>query len=361
MKDFKLQLNNPPQGVYFPGMMVTGTVTAETDVPKDYKQIKVQLVGRADVHWSESHGSGNNRRTVHYTSDEQYLNCFAVLWDKDNAGGSAFPVGIYHFNFSLQLAAPKLPASYEGTVGRIRYTVEARVVKQGLLKLDTTAKAIIPVANLVTINSPRLMSPVSMEVQKTLCCWCCASGPIVMNVRIPRTGFCIKYDSIPIEVSVENGSSREIRQVTASIHKQVLYTARGRHRHDLNDINTIGSEPITPHNSIVWRPNPLTIPETSPTLTSCAILQVNYFLRVTAAVSWAINPHINIPITLGNVPLSGQLQSAPHVLPSNPPPQPTAPISFPPQPLESYPPPYEPPSGFSNQLPIGFVDPIKKC
>ena len=65
------------------------------------------------------------------------------------------------------------------------------------------------------------MSPVSMEVQKTLCCWFCASGPIVMNERIPRTGFCIKNDSVPIEVSVENGSSREIRQVIASIHKQV--------------------------------------------------------------------------------------------------------------------------------------------
>ena len=360
MKDFKVQLNNPPQGVYFPGMMVTGMVTAETDVPKDYKQIKVQLVGRADVHWSESRGSGNDRRTVHYTSDEQYLDCFAVLWDKDNAGGIAFPVGIYHFNFSLQLAAPKLPASYQGIYGQIRYTVEARVVKEGLLKRDTTAKAVIPLVNTVTINSPQLMSPVSMEVQKTLCCWCCASGPIVMNARIPRTGFCIKYDSIPIEVSVENGSSREIRHVTASIHKQVIYTAEGSERQDSDNITTIGSEPITPHNSIVWRPNPLTIPETSPTLTSCAIIQVNYFLRVTAAISWAINPHINIPITLGNVPLSGQLQSAPHVLQSNPPPQSTAPMPYPPQPLEPYPPPYEPPSGFSNQLPIGFVDPIKK-
>ena len=206
------------------------------------------------------------------------------------------------------MAAPKLLASYEGLYGQIRYTVEARVVKEGLVKRDITAKAIIPLVNTVTINSPQLMSPVSMEVQKTLCCWCCASGPIVMNARIPRTGFCIKYDSIPIEVSVENGSSREIRQVTASIHKQVLYTARGRHRYDLKDINTIGSERITPHNSIVWRPNPLTIPETSPTLISCAILQVNYFLRVTAAVSWAINPQINIPITLGNEPLSGELQ-----------------------------------------------------
>ena len=213
--------------------------------------------------------------------------------------------------------------------GQIRYTVEARVVKQGLLKRDTTATAIIPLHNTVTINSPQLMPPVSMEVQKTLCCWCCATGPIVMNVRIPCNGFCIKNDSIPIEVSVENGSRREIRQIIASIHKHVTYIAEGKNRQDLKNIITIGSEPITPHNSIVWRPNPLTIPETSPTLTSCAIIQVNYCLRVTAAISWGINPCINIPITLGNVPLSGELESAPHVLPSNPPPQPAAPMLYP--------------------------------
>ena len=136
MKDFKVQLNNPPQGVYFPGMMVTGTVTAETDVPKDYKQIKVQLVDRADVHWVERHHdrhaghAEHDRRTVHYRSDEQYIDCVAVLWDKDNAEGSALPVEIYNYNFSFQLSEPKLPALYEGTVGQIRYTVEARLVKK---------------------------------------------------------------------------------------------------------------------------------------------------------------------------------------------------------------------------------------
>ena len=368
MKEFRLELASPPQGVYFPGMMVTGTVVCETDKPKDYKQIKVFLRGRADVHWSETHGSGENRRTEHYSSHEQYIECFTVLWDKSTNG--ILPVGVYRFNFSLQLSGANLPPSFVGTVGSIKYTVEARVVKDGLLKMDTTAIALINVANVVTVDRPELMQPAAMEVRKTICCLCCASAPIVITARIPRTGFCIGHDRIPVEVSVENGSNRTIQQIQASIHKNVVYTAQGRHRYDTRSFQIVDSQPIGAHNSTVFRPEPIPIPSDSiiPTLTNCGIISVNYFLQVTAVIPWAVNPHINIPIIIGNVPLQNQGGTAPMTgtgpfhspVPMQANFYPTPPQQQLPNPAQDWnaPPPYnpEPPS----QLPIGFVDPIRK-
>ena len=384
MKDFQLQLNYPPQGVYFPGMTVTGTVLAVSDEPKDYKAIQVKIVGFAHVHWSESSGSGQNRRTRHYSAREDYLNTFIRVWDKDtSAGGGQFPAGSYQYPFSLQLIGNNLPASYEGTVGQINYTIEARVIKDGLLKRDTVCKTTIKVVNMVEINRPDLLQPKSMEVQKTLCCLCCASGPIVITARIPRTGYCIQQDSIPVEVSVENGSSREVQQVVASIHKLVYYTAQGHYRQDSLDVATIASEPVPAHNTTVWKPPPLAVPDTPATSINCGILQVNYFLRVKAAISWAINPTINIPLVIGNVPLPGtEAGPQPTILPPQqglephpplgfvPPPQPQPegiPYTIPPQPmLQPYPfDPFPPPpprydDKSSNQLPPGFIDPIKK-
>ena len=384
MKDFQLQLNYPPQGVYFPGMTVTGTVLAVNDKPKDYKAIQVKIVGFAYVHWSESSGSGQSRRTRHYTSREDYLNTFIRVWDKDtSAGGGQFPAGSYQYPFSLKLIGNNLPASYEGTVGQINYTIEARVIKDGLLKRDTVCKTTIKVVNMVEINRPDLLQPKSMEVQKTLCCLCCASGPIVITACTSRTGYCIQQDSIPVEVSVENGSSREIRQVVASIHKLVYYTAQGRHRHDSLDVATIASEPVPAHNTTVWKPPPLAVPDTPATSINCGILQVNYFLRVKAAISWAINPTINIPLVIGNVPLPGtEAGPQPTILPPQqglephpplgfvPPPQPQPegiPYAIPPQPmLQPYPfDPFPPPpprydDKSSNQLRPGIIDPIKK-
>ena len=390
MKDFKLQLNYPPQGVYFTGMTVTGTVLAVSDEPKNYKAIEVKIIGFAHVHWSESHGSGENVRIETYTSHEDYLDTSVCVWDKDtSAGGGQFPAGSYLFPFSLQLVGNNLPASYEGTVGQIKYTIEARVIKS-MLKRDILCETTIKVANVVEINHPNLLQPKSMEVEKTLCCLCCASGPIVITTRIPRTGYCVIQDSIPMEVSVENGSSREVRQIVASIHKLVDYTAQGHHRHDSLDVATIASEPVPAHNTTIWKPPPLAVPDTPATSINCGILQVNYFLRVKAAISWAINPTIDIPLVLGNVPLPG-IEATPQptiLLPPQqglephpplgfvPPPQPQPggiPYAIPLQPISQ---PYPPPASIpldpfplplphcddksSNQLPPGFVDPIKK-
>ena len=71
MKDFTLQLNDPPNGVYFTGDTVSGTVTAVNDEPKDYKAIQVRIVGAAIVHWSEERGGGTRGGTrVHYRGSE---------------------------------------------------------------------------------------------------------------------------------------------------------------------------------------------------------------------------------------------------------------------------------------------------
>lgn len=376
MKDFKLQLTNPPSGVYFPGMNVTGIVIVATDEPKDYKAIQVRIVGGAHVHWSESRGSGEHRHTQHYTSSESFVDTFIRVWDKDTSGGGGlFPTGSFQFPFSLQLVGGNLPASYDGTHGRINYKIEARIMKEegllsGLLKRDTHCEAYITLGNVVGINQPNLLQPLSMEVRKTICCWFCASGPIVITATVPRTGYCIQKDTIPVEVSIENGSNKSIRQIYVSIHKLVHYTAQGHHRYDNITVGSVASSgPIEAHHSTVWRPSPpLTVPDTVVTSIGCGILQVNYTLHVVGAVSWALSPVIDIPLVLGNVPLEDQLGGPPQEIGfSQPPltgfPPPSAPSMFPQPtvdqfggiPLQTYAPP--PPT---SQLPIGFVDPIKK-
>ena len=92
MRDFQLVLNDPPRKVYFPGMIVTGTVFAVDDEPKYYKAINVKIAGFAHVHWTESRG----RTTVTHSSHEDYITTFVNVWDKDfSAGGGQFPVGSY--------------------------------------------------------------------------------------------------------------------------------------------------------------------------------------------------------------------------------------------------------------------------
>ena len=304
MEYLMLQLNRPSDAVYFPGMYVTGRVIVVTDKPKDYKIIEVRLVGYGEVYWTEKHG--NVRRI--FSSNEIYLDTSQKVWSKRAHGGSLFPVGNHTFPFSLQLHGDDLPPSFESKIGKIRYTLTSRIVKSGFFALDKTREARLTVASVVDINTPILLQPKTMEVQKSLCCWCCASGPIVITARIPRSGYCAVTDAIPLEVVIENGSNRNIHMV-ASLHRKIKYTANNNYCYDAHKIKSVVSHRIHAHSSMTWLPI-LSIPVTVPTLmlTSCEIIDIYYCLRITASVpyTWAINPTkatISFPIFIGNLPL----------------------------------------------------------
>ena len=307
VKDFQLLITPPPQGVFVSD--VTGHVLVVTEEAKQsYKCIQVTLRGYADVRWSETHGSGDNRRTVTYHSHEDYIYQTVILWSRENALNHELSPGSYQFPFALTLqpSGRPLPPSFEGTVGHIRYEVEATIVRASALKRNERITAQIAVAPVVDPNIvPNVRLPKVLQVEKTLCCLCCASGPISLTARVPRTGFCIIQDAIPFEVDIENGSNRRIRQLVAQLQKQVVYTAQGHHQYSIRTVAEVASDPIEPGNSRSWRPPPLPVPATEPTIASCSIIQVNYYLKIKAAISGAINPHVDFVLFLGNVPLSG--------------------------------------------------------
>ena len=67
VKDFRVVLAPLPDGYVKDNSDVTGHVMLVTDEAKSgYKAIEVSLQGYATVRWSETHGSGDSRRTVTY-------------------------------------------------------------------------------------------------------------------------------------------------------------------------------------------------------------------------------------------------------------------------------------------------------
>ena len=315
MKDFKLQLDYPANGIYYSGYTVSGTVIAVNDEsPKSYKSIEIRFKGTGHVHWDEIRGYGENTYTVTYSSEETYLDESLTVWDKDTSfGDGKFPVGSFMFPFSKQLPS-NIPASYSGKFGKISYNIEARVVKTSIFKHNTQCEASFEMGSLVYINTPSLLQPQSMEVQKTICCLCCASGPVVITANIPRSGYCVQTDAIPLEVIVQNGSSRVVR-VTASICQTITYSANGHYKYEVDTITGVSSEQITAHNTVTWQPPPLAVPYATPTSAHSSILSITYTLKVEGSISMALNPTIKFPITLGNVPLQQFIQPSIEQLP----------------------------------------------
>ena len=190
-------------------------------------------------------------------------------------------------------------------VGYIRYTLEARLVKDGFMKSDTVCTSRIKVLNIVEVYRPDLLQPKSMEVQRRLGYLCCA-GTIVITACIPRSGYYIEQDNIPVKVSVENGSSNEIQDIFIHINKQVHYTDKVSSHY----IATVSGRSVGPHRTDVWEAPPIAIPDTPATSINSRILKVRYSLQVQAVISsiWTddsprkVIPTIDIPLVLGIVP-----------------------------------------------------------
>ena len=401
VKEFQVVLT-PPQNPNVANPNVTGYVHLITDEAKSgYKSIEITLRGYATVRWSEQRGSGENRYTVTYSSREDYLGQTVVLWSKETAPGHQLAPGSYQFQFSLRFPGnpSDLPPPFQGSFGRIVYELQGVIVKTAALKFNKKSTVELPafLPALVDPNVvPNVLEPKILQVQRTLCCLCCESGPISITARIPRKGFCIGVDAIPFEADIENGSNRRVRYLQAKLLKRVSYAAEGHFHSEQMTVASVNSDPIQPGRSLSWKPSPLAIPATLlPTFSNCRIIELRYCLRVEAVISGAFNPCVDFDhLFLGNVPLNNtdqQLPTAPasiepasfgyqeppipstaqypapppasETLPPYPvgpppgsvqPPQPSAPSSaYPPQPVFNAPPP-------ATGLPPGFVDPIKR-
>lgn len=314
MTDFKLLLNNPPQGAFIRGSNITGTIDIHSDrAHTDFQAIRISLCGYSDVYWTETHSTtdangDSSSRTVTYHSHENYIDAFADVWSQQTTPDGIFPAGNYQYPFTIPLNAARLPSSFEGRDGRIRYDVEARILRSGILTPDTKAVARINVVDRVDPGAPSLQRPVALRMEKTVGCLCCESAPVLVTVSMPRTGYCIG-EAISMEVEVENGSRSEVRSIIVALQQRVQFRAEGNISSSTRTIASTTSPAFRPHSTVVWKPDSVGIPGTSPTLDvqRCSNISITYYLVITAAISGvAINPTLQIPVFLGNVPVEQQ-------------------------------------------------------
>jgi hypothetical protein len=322
-----------PNQDYYPGGTVSGNLLLDVDEPKSYKQILVQFVGRSYVHWTESCGDEDGETTETYTSSEAYVDLTTIAWNSQQAPDGNLPPGQYSWPFSFNIP-PTAPSSFDGNVGNIRYSLVATIVT-GMLKFNHNVEVRIPVLQLVKITDQRLLQPVRQEVQKTVCCLCCASPPIVLSVAAPKTGFCVG-ESFPLHVSLENGSSRRVN-ITATIVQHVRYYAQAHHRHSSNTLSALRSDEIEPHATQDWDPT-VVIPTSGVDIihdSSCRNINVFYSLKVNCDIPGSIDLAVNIPIQLGNCrDEQGQFQSVA--------------AAYPPPNIPAFP---------ANQPPVNYVPP----
>ena len=159
---------------------------------------------------------------------------------------------------------------------------------------------------IVNINVPHLMVP-THETKEIMVGFFPFRSKIKFTASLNRTGFCIGLN-LPLTVSVLNGSSRQIR-MRASIKRHCTFHAQGHTRKQLVNprIVTIVSPNIAAHSQYTWNVEDLIVPMVETSFKESRIIKMQYILKVTAVIPWALNSSVKIPITLGNAPLNNDM------------------------------------------------------
>lgn len=175
---------------------------------------------------------------------------------------------------------------------------------------------------------PALAIPSKSEIIRHFYCCCFKSKPFFMSVSIPFSGF-VPGQSINLTIFMNNQSSTDVEGSKVSLERNTQYISQAPHKKIRSETLTVreaygagmskgGSGEVTLS---------LIVPPMAPTnLNFCKVLTTCYQLRVIAKVSGAHrNPHINIPIRIGTIPIRQSLPHAPIIGSPSSSPQPTAP------------------------------------
>ena len=284
--------------MYTPGSVVYGTLSFYLKEAKPYKYIQVALYGLSHVLWTESREDDDGTHEDTYESSENHVSEITTFWKEEESLNGTIGPGTYQYEFQLTLPS-KCPSSFEGSVGNIRYYVEGRIGKSAQKK-DHYSEISLNVHSPVEVNEPSQALPVQQTQRKQVGCLCCAAGDIELSVEVPRTGFLINEDSIPLRVTVENGSTRALT-IRASIIKHLFFHAQQGHKNGSSTAIVVqNSEPIQPRSTVSVDLPALKVPSTEPTIWQCSNIKLVYELQIAAEISWSLDLYVQIPIVLGD-------------------------------------------------------------
>lgn len=163
------------------------------------------------------------------------------------------------------------------------------------------------------LNSyPELRLPVEFEEIKTFCCLFCKSEPLMVKVRIPKTGFALG-EKIPVRVEMINKSSTDVSHTTFTLKRVETFNSvspREKQRivkeevTEARSLGVKGGETVNLE-ELIEIPQILMISNNR----YCNVFQITYELKFTAeTVGMSVSPDVHIPITIGSVGLTDGFQ-----------------------------------------------------
>ncbi|XP_016136628.1 arrestin domain-containing protein 3-like [Sinocyclocheilus grahami] len=269
------------------GDTLAGRVIMEVSKETKIKALTVEVKGKADVSWTESHGE----ESVTYWDKEKYFSQTQSVLLEDNTDGSVTLVAGRHvFPFAFQLPYQGPPSSFKGAHGKIHYRLLAKLSRS--MRAASKAEAKFTFVARADYDQSTLMAPQHGSKDKNVIFF--ASGNISMNIFLPKTGY-QQGERLVVNGEIVNSSTRKIVPKYIIYQKQSFFAGGQRAVHTTQILKEKGEPLVSSTRENLLKV--LALPtEISTTIQNCRILKVEYRLKVILDVSFTKNPVIKLPL-----------------------------------------------------------------
>ncbi|XP_038076056.1 arrestin domain-containing protein 3-like [Patiria miniata] len=319
LQAFEVIFDGDDVDVFKSGDVIRGYVKLVLrDAKSDVRGIKISFKGKAHTHWSE--GSGDNRRS--YSGYETYFKEKLVCWGKSKQDVHATKLtlesGEHRFPFSFQIPNKPLPFPFESYHGWIRYKVSCKIDRPW--KFDHRTERLFTVIGIpIDLNTmPSARYPVRDQSSQTVCCLCCASGPVLTKASTDKSAY-VPGESIFVSGTVENNSSRDIIDLTAKLVQMVVYFSTSGHTERRSETMVKVKAPGCGGGQVAlmdW--SPLLVPPIPPTgPQGCSIIRIEYYVLFEGDITnTPFDAEVRLPVTIGTIPLHQPLYQPSYADPS---------------------------------------------
>ncbi|XP_030749787.1 arrestin domain-containing protein 3-like isoform X1 [Sitophilus oryzae] len=320
MVQCKINLDNYT-GQYFPGNTIQGQVIIQLNSDTTLRGVRVTLSCNEHTEWlgSESYYDNDAReqksRTTQFQGDNEVFSLKQWLYGDQNAKVN-LSSGQHIYPFNIQLPQ-NIPSTYHSEKGTVSYKITATVDRPMALDFEDNMVIVVnsPI-DLNTIASATDLQPSSYSDEKTLCCWCCAQGPVTMDVELPKKTL-IPGEHVEVKVSLTNMSNTNVEGVSLELKQILTYKVTEPNKEekedslilvDLKDVGLGAHGENTYLFNVTLRPN-----VELPNFAQCRLFAVEYrYKAITKLPSMHKNLEINMTPKVGHIPLAAQNAGAPY-------------------------------------------------
>lgn len=291
---------------------MSGTVTLFNEKPRSIRALLLKVDGAAEVHWTESTGTGDNRKTTSYSAREDYIRTVSYLI---NNGPLEQELQPGHFNFNFCFTLPRdIPASFATFTGKIVYKVSVYMERR--LKFNHNFDFPFKVFVHLNLNNedPELSLPLRGQVTRKFFLGL-SSKPLTLIAEIPYRGV-VAGQAVHINVKIINNSRVEVDRIFVELHRHYKYSAEHsistRNDSDIMVKGVHDGVAVDTTSNVTFS---MQIPPIEPTsVRLCKFIQITYEIVIIAKVRGLHrSPYMQIPVTIGTVPLVGRENHLPDV------------------------------------------------